>query len=42
MAVFEQLKRLHDNSLSSKKGFGHGFLFFSDCYYSYVKSTIEG
>ena len=42
MAVFERLKRLHDNSLSFKKGFGHGFLFFSDCYYSYVKSTIEG
>ena len=27
MAVFEWLKRLHDNSLSLKKGFGHGFLF---------------
>ena len=27
MAVFERLKRLHDNSLSFKKGFGHGVLF---------------
>ena len=42
MAVFERLKRLHDNSLSLKKGFRDGFLFFSDCYYSYVKSTMEG